>query len=278
MDGGSGPERPESGVGLDLYAGTLTRYYSGQWLTTVQRVAQEVGMPCEIVYASGRPPWLQPEEASSAVRAFCHALSTRWGARFKCFEQPPSWNERADAPYQTEKPDHDGIRSLVMVAAYLERPDLTRPVVPDDEPDPACAEAVQRGYYMGNMAVLECHLFLPGNANYLIVAEDPLGAERFTTSIGILRGALDDVNARAWQASPEVIGSWYERGLIRFGPTQTVVQVEVDSAAGRVRQETTEERTEVYDQIEHNAQYALACLYRLCDFAVARDLPIIVDQ
>lgn len=262
-------------MGLDLYAGTLTRYYSGDWSTTAQCAAQAAGLPFEIVYTSGASPWLASDMAARAVDEFRLALSSRWGARFPAFEQPPIWNERGETPYHTDKPDHDGVRSLVLVAAYLERPDLTRPVLlPEpNESDPAYDEAGPRGYYMGNMAVLECHMFLPGQANYVIVAEDPLGAKRFITSVGILRRALDDVNARTWLATQELLESWHLRGLIRFGPTQTVINVHADG-----RREMTEERTEVYDQLEHNAQYALACFYRACEFAEAHDVPIVVDQ
>lgn len=261
-------------MGLDLYAGTLTRYCSGEWLTTVQRASQSAGIPCEVAYASGTAPWIPADAASHAVDEFRVALSRRWGDRFECFQQPPNWNEEGDTPYHTEKPDDDGVRSLVLVAAYLERPDLTRPVLLPESGDRAYDEAGPGDYYMGNMAVLECHLYLPGHDNFVVVAEDPLGVERFITSVGILRATLDDVNGRTWQAAPELLESWYLRGLLSFGPVQRVLRTDTDSG----RHEVVEEPTEVHDLVEHNAQYALACLYRVCDFAQEHDVPIVVDR
>ena len=34
------------------------------------------------------------------------------------------WVERADGPYLTDKPDWDGYGAVVLLAAYVERPDL----------------------------------------------------------------------------------------------------------------------------------------------------------
>jgi hypothetical protein len=72
-------------MGLDLYAGPLIRYYSGQWLTTVQLRAKEIGLSAEVVFQDGVSPWLQARKAKPAVRAFSRALSKRWGDRFPDF-------------------------------------------------------------------------------------------------------------------------------------------------------------------------------------------------
>jgi hypothetical protein len=262
-------------VGLDLYAGTLTRYYSGKWLTTVQQASKEMGIPVSVDYASGAAPWLPPERAAAAVAEFATQLSKRWGARHSCFARPPIWNEDQSTPYLTEKPDHDGIRSLVLVAAYLERSDLRRPqVLPVSlDLDPAYAEAMHRGYYIGPMAVFEAQLFLPGDASFLVVQRDPLGATRYITSIGDLKQVIADVNGRSWNASPELLEAWRKRGLCSSGPVQKVWKVDPQQGM-----KVVEEPNLVVDKVEHNAQFAMGCFWRLCEFAETHNVPIVVDQ
>ncbi|HZV01280.1 MAG TPA: hypothetical protein VFF73_31500 [Planctomycetota bacterium] len=263
-------------MGLDLYAGTMTRYYSGEWLITTQRLLQGSGVSVGVHYASGTSPWLKAVEAAARVENFRRQLSERWGSKFPCFAEPPSWNEDSSTPYTTEKPDHDGVRSLVLVAAYLARPELTRPAVMPEklDEDPAYGQASERGYYMGPMAVLEAHLFLPGDDNYIVVATDPLGSERFITSVGVLEMILKDLNAQTWNASPEILESWHRRGLVSWGPVQKVWKWGERPGKGEI----VDERNDEADKIEVNAQYALACFTRVVEFARKHNVPIVVDQ
>jgi hypothetical protein len=39
-------------MGLDVYVGSLTRYYARDWETVIQKHARETGMPLEIVRAN----------------------------------------------------------------------------------------------------------------------------------------------------------------------------------------------------------------------------------
>lgn len=75
-------------MGVDLYAGSLTRYFSGQWATTVTR------------------PWLAAEDAKPAVFSFVRRLCEYNGL--------PGWNERIDAPYETWNLDPRGVNSLAL--------------------------------------------------------------------------------------------------------------------------------------------------------------------
>ena len=54
-------------MGLDIYAGTLTRYYSGNWKLITQQVAEELGMSFSITTPEGQStsPNLNPEEVEN---------------------------------------------------------------------------------------------------------------------------------------------------------------------------------------------------------------------
>jgi hypothetical protein len=198
------------------------------------------------------------------------------GAQVPVLREGPTWNEEPSTPYTTEKPDHDGVRSLVLVAAYLARPELARPtVMPKDlAEDLAYCEAGERGYYMGPMAVLEAHLFLPGDDNYIIGAVDPLGVKRVITSLGMLETILKELNAQTWNASPEILESWHMRGLVPWGPVHKVWKWGEKPGTGEI----VEERNDEADKFEVNAQYGLACFTRVVEFARQHNVPIVVDQ
>src|SRR5262249_6549520 len=157
--------------------------------------------------------------------------------------------------------------------------ELSRPLVlPDLESDPAYVEASEKDYYMGPMAVFECQMFLPGKANFLIVAEDPLGRRRFMTSVGVLRAMLESLNEQLWQADESRLLGWYRRGLVSSESTQKYMEVVVNERGER-SYELHEESTEhVKDKLEHNAQYAFACFAHACEFAEAHDVPIVIDE
>jgi len=43
-------------MGLDVYVGSLTRYYTANWETVVQRTAGEQGIKCQTIRTNPEPP------------------------------------------------------------------------------------------------------------------------------------------------------------------------------------------------------------------------------
>ncbi|MBL8952497.1 MAG: hypothetical protein JNK82_17085 [Myxococcaceae bacterium] len=246
-------------MGLDLYAGPLTRYYAGDWLTTMQRVGQELGLPTQVMYSDGQSPWLPADEAALAVKAFIASFGDS------------AWREEPGAPYTTDKPDRDGVFALDVFAAYLARPELVRPkVLPDLGADPAVSEANDRGHYMKHMVAIEAHLFVPGDGRWVKLVEDPLGAERVVTTVGTLEAVLHDLNARTWKASAAEIEAWRRRGHVPCRDVETGF----DDATQRIVQRPYL----VVDRLEHNAQFGLSCFFNMCAFSRRHGVPIVIDQ
>jgi hypothetical protein len=106
-------------VGLDVYVGSLTRYYLEDWLTVVQQAGAASGMEVQVVRSEAAPDdrVTDPEEVRGAVLAWCDGLGHALGIACE-------WPESADSPYWTDKPDWDGYGAVVLAAAYDERPDL----------------------------------------------------------------------------------------------------------------------------------------------------------
>ena len=110
-------------MGLDIYSGTLTRYYARNWRTSVQRWGEENGMQVNIVRANEQEgEAVPPEEILADVTAWRDQLVS---ALSKELSQPPLWNEDiGTTPYYTEKPDWDAVGALTLytVCRALDKP------------------------------------------------------------------------------------------------------------------------------------------------------------
>lgn len=107
-------------MGLDLYAGSLTRYFVGDWLTAVAEAAMVSGAALRVVDGLGRdrePIVVDPDVVHASV------LSWRAGLA-RALAVDLSWPEDGDAPYATDKLGWDGHGAVMLLAAYDERPDL----------------------------------------------------------------------------------------------------------------------------------------------------------
>ncbi|MSP23014.1 MAG: hypothetical protein EXR66_08425 [Dehalococcoidia bacterium] len=103
-------------MGLDVYAGTFTRYYSGDWETMVQRVGRELGHDVHVGPRGGPAVELLP-----GIEAPRHIAQWREEAFADAFD----WDEAATLPHLTDKPDWEACISLLLWAAHVEHPKLS---------------------------------------------------------------------------------------------------------------------------------------------------------
>ena len=106
-------------MGLDIYAGTLTRYYSHNWKTVVQQWAEENGYTFNRITPDGEPAddeeALSPAEVQEAVENWRDQI-------LAAISQPGQlpctpWPEDNEKPYYTDKPDWDAFGAMLLVAA-----------------------------------------------------------------------------------------------------------------------------------------------------------------
>jgi hypothetical protein len=247
---------------IDLYAGSLSRYCSGQWETSGASRMRAMGMPMITTYGApagelseavaaaqgstpvprsvGRSPWVSPEAASEMVMSWLASINA------KGYEPAVTLNEAHDQFWTEQFPPR--VRdALIVFTSHLHRPDIPMPAALAHAPAdyPAYAEASQRGYYMGPIAVFEATLFLPTTWNVIFPSTDPLGRWAGITTTSTLRSRLVELNAHRWQATPDQQNEWMY-------------------AAG--------------DSLESAAQVAWARLSVACDYAEANRVAIIVDS
>ncbi|MFL5258119.1 MAG: hypothetical protein ACJ8AS_00065, partial [Hyphomicrobiales bacterium] len=152
-----------------------------------------------MIYANGQVPWVDESEASARVERIRSTLRERLAQHNVA---PVNWNEDLSRPYLTNKPTHEGLRALTLWAAYLDRPDLPRPLdLPAKfEDDPAYSEAVALNYYEPDMATLEAHIFVPSDLQFITVMPGPLGNDRFVATTGGLAQTLMWINENSWKS------------------------------------------------------------------------------
>jgi hypothetical protein len=135
-------------VGLDIYAGPVTRYVAGDWLTVVQQAGKAAGIDVRVdrwVLQPGQagPPGQdgglnvevdgvaavvrrrsEPSAQMRDVRVVGEIVKAWQGGLLGALGVTTGWREIADAEYATDKPDWDGYGAVVLLAAYDEQPGL----------------------------------------------------------------------------------------------------------------------------------------------------------
>ena len=98
-------------MGLDIYAGTLTRYYSHNWKTVVQQWAEENGYTFNRITPDGEPADNEEELSPAEIQAAVEDWRDQILAAISQPNQPhyTPWPEDNERPYYTDKPDWDAL-------------------------------------------------------------------------------------------------------------------------------------------------------------------------
>ncbi len=196
-------------MGLDIYSGTLIRYYSRNWLTSVQQWGIDNGFDVRMVRAAGDSEPAPVEEITQGV--------TGWKQQvleiFKpSLTKPVLWNEDNDiTPYYTDKPDWCAYQALLAYACSHITGQALPPVIPKDY-DFWKSEMYQ-AYRSSNSAALtlfECEWWLPVADEFMWNGVLPTGHKRVIGTVGMLADELEQINNIQWQADEQTILGWTE--------------------------------------------------------------------
>jgi hypothetical protein len=189
-------------MALDVYVGSLTRYYAGNWETVVQRRGREQGVNVRVVRTNEPADRLQSQDAIAArVHDWRAGLTQSLGDHLKA---PLDWEESPDAPYFTDRPAWDGYAALVLLAAYDDHPELTKPVTAPSEwqNDPAWQASAAPGAATRYPQLLQPELWLPCSLGFAFDAADPGGTKVCIGSGPDLADNLRTLNGRTFNDDP----------------------------------------------------------------------------
>jgi hypothetical protein len=208
-------------MALDVYVGSLARYYAGEWENVAEKAARERGVQYQIGRSGGSSDRLKdPQRIPPAVLAWRSALSDSLGSKLAL---PLDWDEALEVPYFTGRPGWDGFGSLVLWAAYAEHPALRRPATLAEEwdNDPALMRSNVAGFRSRySHLVRNVELWLPSPFEFTFEGEDIDGRRVVVGSTTTLRRQLEDLNAATWKADANAVAGWSREPLAAEAPLE----------------------------------------------------------
>ena len=196
-------------MGLDIYAGTLTRYYSRNWKTSVQQWGEANGVNVNIV---------RPEEQQGETVPADEILQDVTGWREQLIEalggsitRRPFWTEDNDVtPYYTDKPDWDAVSALQLYVSCK----ATGSEVP--EKVAKRFDVYETPEYKKFMEKKQNAISLFDSDGWWLPIADSFifrgylltGHERIIATVGMLKNELEEINALEWHADEQTITEW----------------------------------------------------------------------
>jgi len=192
-------------MALDVYVGSLTRYYAGDWESTADKKGKRTrpsGRTGAARAGAGRADRASGKDSERIRKA---VLTWRDGikrALRQHLDEPLDWAETTEAPWFTGRPGWDGFGSLVLWAAYAEQPGLRRPAALPEEwdDDPALVRSNADGFRSRySHLVRNVELWLPCAFGFTFEGEDVDGRRIIVGSSTTLGRQLGELNAATWK-------------------------------------------------------------------------------
>lgn len=258
-------------MGLDIYAGTLVRYYSHNWKTVVQQWAEENGWGFQRITPEGQDAGDEEEATPSEAREIVENWRDQILAAISQPGQAPCapWPEDNEKPYYTDKPDWDAFGAMLLVAACHIYGEQVPPTVEKDWDFMEHSLVARLGEDQERVWSLfrGAAWWLPLEDPLLFQAPLPSGDTAVIGTVGGLRKELEKLNQLAWRADEDTILSWTE-----------TEGYPADGAAGPDGQYSKADIPEhtQYDT-ESLARFAFSMFWQAMRFAEEQRVPILLD-
>lgn len=251
-------------MGLDIYAGTLTRYYTHNWKTVAQQFAEANGMGFQTI----RPQ--QEQESELSVEEIRNVV-TQWRDNIingLNLDPVPLWNEDYDiTPYYTNKPDWDALNALLLyIAAKYTNKEV--PVIIDKNADiyqhPIVKEFLETKDFQ--LTLFDGNgWWLPIEQNIMFHYVLPNSEESPLTTSALLLAELKRYNDFEWKADRDTIISW------------SISEGYPEDAA--YDEETGYEKTVIHEayETESLAKFAFSILWQAAEFSLEHGVVIVYD-
>ena len=216
-------------MGLDVYVGPLSRYYSGQWETILQQVGRRSGLTVRVIRPAERKPGFlatlverfkgrpEPSDPVAVVNTWMASLRQHAGV-----ETTFAWDDAPDGEYFTDKPAWDCYGALVLWAAYDENPPKERLSTATDQwsADTAYAIASTNRSSRYRHLVANTEVWIPSDFDEPFSAPMPAGGPAVIGSSVRLLSELQTLNRRTWQAGGRDIELWRQEGAEYGAPLE----------------------------------------------------------
>lgn len=260
-------------MGLDIYAGTLTRYYSRNWKNNVQQIAEANGQKCTMLDGSGNE--IKPVEDKEEILQIHEAVS-QWisGLAADLDSVNPSqshqmWDDNNEGEYFTDKPDWEAYGALLLLlACHIQNHPLPEYVENDWSAfcNPIVKECMSQDPSISLLSNVV--IWLPIAEEAIFRATLPTGNEARISTLALLRQELEEINQAIWKADEQTILSWRnDKYYIPIKPQKSKSLFGILASKNRGDKFRTEEL----------AQCAFSILYQAVDFAIEHRVPLLLD-
>ncbi|MFX1237181.1 MAG: hypothetical protein ACFFAS_14915 [Promethearchaeota archaeon] len=237
-------------MGLDIYTGPLTRYYSGNWENIVEKWARVNDVEFKTIRPTNEKnenKEIDPAEILEAIKIWQNSLGKSLEEHL---DEPFFWEEGNGLKYETDKPDFECYGALILWAVYSEHPDLNRPLVHGKEwsEDPVYLSVIKQEFKTKyGQLINEVEFWFPVKFKFTFKAEAPCGNSFFMGSSFELFHQLKELNQNTWKASEQTIKNW--RKLI--DPNNP--------------------------SLEEKAKFGFSIVYNLTNFSISNKTPMKLD-
>lgn len=227
-------------MGLDIYAGTFSRYYMRNWKTITQQFCEENGMEYSQIHPTN---YEENKQSAAETERTVKQWQEQLVNALKCsgVEKAKVWQEDADnKPYYTNKPDWDAFGALLLFAAGK----LLKVSSPKDYKKNTDYNQVLKIMGIYNTKYRQWSLF--SDVCHYVPIEDrlvfkyplPGGQESMLSTVACLKYELEKINEAGWQADEATILEWANtegypaegqmvgNGLLRLLPKRKVYSTE----------------------------------------------------
>ena len=258
-------------MGLDIYAGTLTRYYAHNWKTVVQQWAEENGYGFHRVTPEGET--MSDEEEVSPAE-ICEAVTSWrdqvWAAVNQSGrEAGTAWAEDTESAYFTDTPDWDALGALLLTAACHIYGESVPATVEKDwnfTEEPLIRKMAENSDAVWSL-FRQATWWLPLEDQFLIQGPLPTGNDAVIGTTAGLREELRQINDLIWKADEETILEWSRT---------EGYPADAEGTPGNVftRQDMPEHTRYDTDSL---AKFAFSLFYQAVQFAEEHRVPILLD-
>ena len=251
-------------MGLDIYAGTLTRYYTHNWKTVTQQFAEANGMKFQTFRYQP-----EPEEELSIDETYHIVIQWRDNiVNGLGLEPRPLWNEDHDVtPYYTDKIDWDALNALLLyIAAKYSNKEVPETIEKglNIYEHPIVKEFIETKDFM--LTLFDGNgWWLPIHQNIIFDYVLPNAEKSPLTTSSLLLAELERYNSFEWHADRKTIISW-----------STTEGYPVDATLSQEEGYQSIAINKVYNT-ESLAKFAFSILWQAAEFSLEHGVVIVYD-
>jgi hypothetical protein len=195
-------------MNVELFVGTMTRYYSEQW----QNAATRQGKRSPFGGKDSQHAVTDPVELQGIIAEWLDQATAKLKDHLK---EPLSWQEGMLAPYHVGELGVPGYGGLILLTAYTNNAHLPRPLASMKtwDKDPAVDASLKAEKKDPLWEIVNCGIWFPTQFSFGIGMKDPSGTPLKAGSIELLWRGLEYLNEVNWGAGADDIAQWRSRGL-----------------------------------------------------------------